>query len=518
MAQNDTAKNGNGGNLGFEADLFKAADKLRGNMEPSDYKHVALGLIFLKYISDAFEAKHKALLAEDAQAAEDKDEYLADNVFWVPKEARWSYLQANAKLPTIGTLIDDAMRAIEKDNESLKGVLPKDYARPALNKVMLGELIDLISGIALGAEGDKSKDILGRVYEYFLGQFAGAEGKRGGEFYTPRSVVRVLVEMLEPYSGRVYDPCCGSGGMFVQSEKFVQEHGGRIGDIAIYGQESNYTTWRLAKMNLAVRGIDSDIRWNNEGSFHKDELRDLKADYILANPPFNISDWGGDRLREDVRWKFGAPPVGNANYAWLQHIYHHLAPNGTAGVVLANGSMSASQSGEGDIRREMVEKDVVDCMVALPGQLFYSTQIPACLWFLARNKNPGNGWRDRRGEMLFIDARKLGGLVDRTRRELFEEDILRIANTYHAWRGGPAAGSYEDISGFCKSASLDDIRKQGHVLAPGRYVGAADGAEDDEPPAEKLARLSAQLRALFSENAQLEGAIKNVLTEIDNEC
>lgn len=517
MAQNETSKSGNGGNLGFEADLFKAADKLRGNMEPSDYKHVALGLIFLKYISDAFEAKHKALLAEDAQAAEDKDEYLADNVFWVPKEARWSYLQANAKLPTIGTLIDDAMRAIEKDNESLKGVLPKDYARPALNKVMLGELIDLISGIALGAEGDKSKDILGRVYEYFLGQFAGAEGKRGGEFYTPRSVVRVLVEMLEPYSGRVYDPCCGSGGMFVQSEKFVQEHGGRIGDIAIYGQESNYTTWRLAKMNLAVRGIDSDIRWNNEGSFHKDELRDLKADYILANPPFNISDWGGDRLREDVRWKFGAPPVGNANYAWLQHIYHHLAPNGTAGVVLANGSMSASQSGEGDIRREMVERDVVDCMVALPGQLFYSTQIPACLWFLARNKNPGNGWRDRRGEMLFIDARKLGGLVDRTRRELSEEDILRIANTYHAWRGGPTAGSYEDISGFCKSASLDDIRKQGHVLAPGRYVGAADGAEDDEPPAEKLARLSAQLRALFSENAQLEGAIKNVLTEIDNE-
>ncbi|AHB77232.1 class I SAM-dependent DNA methyltransferase [Pandoraea pnomenusa] len=518
MANGDTTtKNGNGGNLGFEAEMFKAADKLRGNMDPSDYKHVALGLIFLKYISDAFEAKHKALLAEDPQAAEDKDEYLADNVFWVPKEARWSHLQANAKLPAIGTLIDDAMRAIEKDNESLKGVLPKDYARPALNKVMLGELIDLISGIALNEEGDRSKDILGRVYEYFLGQFAGAEGKRGGEFYTPRSVVRVLVEMLEPYSGRVYDPCCGSGGMFVQSEKFVQEHGGRIGDIAIYGQESNYTTWRLAKMNLAVRGIDSDIRWNNDGSFHKDELRDLKADYILANPPFNISDWGGDRLREDVRWKFGVPPVGNANYAWLQHIVHHLAPNGTAGVVLANGSMSSSQSGEGDIRREMVENDVVDCMVALPGQLFYSTQIPACLWFLARNKNPGNGWRDRRGEVLFIDARKLGGLVDRTRRELAEEDIQRIADTYHAWRGEPGAGSYEDISGFCKSASLDDIRKHGHVLAPGRYVGAADGADDDEPSAEKLARLSAQLRALFSENAQLEEAIKNVLTEISNE-
>jgi len=455
MANPRAAKNGNGGYLGFEAELFKAADKLRGNMEPSDYKHVALGLIFLKYISDAFEAKHQALLAEDPAAAEDRDEYLADNVFWVPKEARWSHLQANAKLPTIGTLIDDAMRAIEKDNESLKGVLPKDYARPALNKVMLGELIDLISGIALGEDGSRSKDVLGRVYEYFLGQFAGAEGKRGGEFYTPRSVVRVLVEMLEPYSGRVYDPCCGSGGMFVQSEKFVQEHGGRIGDIAIYGQESNYTTWRLCKMNLAVRGIDSDIRWNNEGSFHKDELRDLRADFILANPPFNISDWGGERLREDVRWQFGVPPVGNANYAWLQHIYHHLAPNGTAGVVLANGSMSSNQSGEGEIRKAMLEADAVDCMVALPGQLFYSTQIPACLWFLARNKNTGKGLRDRRGQVLFIDARNLGVLVDRTRRELTDEEIKKIADTYHAWRGEKDAGQYADVPGFCKSATLD---------------------------------------------------------------
>lgn len=499
MAHNDATKNGNGGNLGFEAELFKAADKLRGNMEPSDYKHVALGLIFLKYISDAFEARHKALLAEDAQAAEDKDEYLADNVFWVPKEARWSHLQASAKLPSIGTLVDDAMRAIEKDNESLKGVLPKDYARPALNKVMLGELIDLISGIALNEKGDASRDILGRVYEYFLGQFAGAEGKRGGEFYTPRSVVRVLVEMLEPYSGRVYDPCCGSGGMFVQSEKFVQEHGGRIGDIAIYGQESNYTTWRLAKMNLAVRGIDSDIRWNNEGSFHKDELRDLKADYILANPPFNISDWGGDRLREDVRWQFGVPPVGNANYAWLQHIVHHLAPNGTAGVVLANGSMSSNTSGEGEIRQAMIEADVVDCMVALPGQLFYSTQIPACLWFLARNKNPGNGsaggLRDRRGQVLFIDARKLGVLVDRTRRELTDGEVNKIADTYHAWRGEKDAGNYVDVPGFCKSASLEDIRKHGHVLTPGRYVGAEEQADDGEPFTEKMTRLASQWRA-----------------------
>ena len=514
MAQNDTAKNGNGGNLGFEADLFKAADKLRGNMEPSDYKHVALGLIFLKYISDAFEAKHKALLTEDAQAAEDKDEYLADNVFWVPKEARWSHLQANAKLPTIGTLIDDAMRAIEKDNESLKGVLPKDYARPALNKVMLGELIDLISGIALNEEGDRSKDILGRVYEYFLGQFAGAEGKRGGEFYTPRSVVRVLVEMLEPYSGRVYDPCCGSGGMFVQSEKFVQEHGGRIGDIAIYGQESNYTTWRLAKMNLAVRGIDSDIRWNNEGSFHKDELRDLKADYILANPPFNISDWGGDRLREDVRWKFGTPPAGNANYAWLQHIYHHLAPNGTAGVVLANGSMSSNQSGEGDIRKAMLEADAVDCMVALPGQLFYSTQIPACLWFLARNKNPGKGLRDRRGQVLFIDARKMGVLVDRTRRELTDQEVQKIADTYHAWRGEKDAGEYADVAGFCKSASMEDIRKHGHVLTPGRYVGAAEQEDDGEPFEEKMLRLSAQWREQRAAAAKLDAAIEANLKEL----
>ncbi|EIN8658254.1 TPA: SAM-dependent DNA methyltransferase [Citrobacter freundii] len=514
MAQKDTAKNGNGGNLGFEADLFKAADKLRGNMEPSDYKHVALGLIFLKYISDAFEAKHNALLAEDAQAAEDKDEYLADNVFWVPKEARWSHLQANAKLPTIGTLIDDAMRAIEKDNESLKGVLPKDYSRPALNKVMLGELIDLISGIALNEEGDRSKDILGRVYEYFLSQFAGAEGKRGGEFYTPRSVVRVLVEMIEPYSGRVYDPCCGSGGMFVQSEKFVHEHGGRIGDIAIYGQESNYTTWRLAKMNLAVRGIDSDIRWNNEGSFHKDELRDLKADYILANPPFNISDWGGDRLREDVRWKFGEPPVGNANYAWLQHIYHHLAPNGKAGVVLANGSMSSSQSSEGDIRKAMLEADAVDCMVALPGQLFYSTQIPACLWFLTRNKNPGKGLCDRRGQVLFIDARKLGVLVDRTRRELTDEEVQKISDTYHAWRGEEDAGEYADIAGFCKSASMDEIRKHGHVLTPGRYVGATEQEDDDEPFEEKMLRLYAQWRGYRTTAAKLDAAIEANLKEL----
>lgn len=505
------AKSGNDATLGFEAQLFLAADKLRKNLEPSDYKHVALGLIFLKHISNAFEAKREALLAEDPTAAEDPDEYLAENVFWVPKEARWSHLQANAKLPSIGKLIDEAMATIESANPGLKGVLPKDYNRPALDKVMLGELIDLISGIALGEPGDKAKDLLGRVYEYFLGGFAGSEGKRGGEFYTPRSVVGVLVEMLEPYKGRVYDPCCGSGGMFVQSEKFVESHGGRIGDIAIYGQESNYTTWRLAKMNLAVRGIDADIRWNNEGSFHRDELKDLRFDYILANPPFNVSDWGGERLREDSRWKYGVPPVGNANYAWLQHILWHLAPNGTAGVVLANGSMSSAQSGEDVIRRAMIEADVVDCMVALPGQLFYSTQIPACLWFLARNKNPGGKLRDRRGEVLFIDARKLGSLVDRTRREFSGDDIGKIAETYHAWREGR---EYEDVPGFCKSAQLDEIRGHNHVLTPGRYVGAADVEDDDLPFFERFAALRIKLDEHFAEADNLTKTIRSNLSRV----
>jgi type I restriction enzyme M protein len=505
---------GNGASLGFEAQLFQAADKLRKNLEPSDYKHVALGLIFLKHISLAFEAKRAALLAEDPTAAEDPDEYLAENVFWVPKEARWSHLQASARQTAIGKIIDDAMGAIEAHNPGLKGVLPKDYNRPALDKVMLGELIDLISGIATGEAGDTAKDLLGRVYEYFLGGFAGSEGKRGGEFYTPRSVVRVLVEMLEPYKGRVYDPCCGSGGMFVQSEKFVTEHGGRIGDIAIYGQESNYTTWRLAKMNLAVRGIDADIRWNNEGSFHKDELKDLRFDHILANPPFNISDWGGERLREDARWVFGAPPAGNANYGWLQHIWWHLAPGGTAGVVLANGSMSSGQSGEDVIRRAMVEADAMDCMVALPGQLFYSTQIPACLWFLARNKNPGGGWRDRRGEVLFIDARKLGALVDRTRRELSDEDIARIAGTYHAWRGETDAGAYADVAGFCKAATLEEIRAHSHVLTPGRYVGAADIEDDELSFVDRFASLRETLERQFTHGESLSGVIRDRLTKV----
>jgi len=458
---------------------------------------------------EPFELKRQQLLAEYPEDAEDPDAYLAENVFWVPADARWSHLQANAKQTTIGKLIDEAMIAIEKVNPTLKGVLPKDYGRPALNAVMLGELIDMISGIALGEGKDRARDLLGRVYEYFLSQFAGSEGKRGGEFYTPRSVVGTMVEMLEPYKGRVYDPCCGSGGMFVQSEKFVEAHGGRLGDIAIYGQESNYTTWRLCKMNLAVRGIDADIKWNSEGTFHKNELPDLRADVILANPPFNISDWGGERLREDGRWKFGTPPAGNANYAWLQHILHHLAPSGTAGVVLANGSMSSTQSGEGEMRKAMIEGEVVDCMIALPGQLFYSTQIPACLWFLAKDKSNGiarsRKLRDRRGEVLFIDARKLGFMVDRTRKEFSDADVAQIAETYHAWRLGEG---YADIPGFCKSASLEEIRGHGHVLTPGRYVGAEAAEADDVPFAERFAGLQEVLEEQFAEAEALTATIR----------
>ena len=518
-------KKTNGGDFGFEAELFKAADKLRGNMEPSDYKHVALGLIFLKHISDSFEAKREALLEEYPEGAEDPDEYAADNVFWVPKEARWSHLQANAKQNGIGRLIDEAMLAIEKRNETLKAVLPKEYARPALNAVMLGELIDLVSSMTLGARKGESRDLLGRVYEYFLGQFAGSEGKRGGEFYTPRSVVRVMVNMIEPYKGRIYDPCCGSGGMFVQSEKFAEAHEGRLGDIAVYGQESNYTTWRLCKMNLAVRGIDADIKWNSEGSFHKDELRDLKADYVLANPPFNISDWGGDRLREDVRWKYGVPPAGNANFAWVQHIVHHLAPAGVAGVVLANGSMSSTQNSEGAIRQALIEgapgaPGVVDCMVALPGQLFHSTQIPVCLWFLARDKSNGIAknvkLRDRRGEILFIDARELGHMVDRTRKEFSDADIDKITRAYHAWRGEGEAGAYADVPGFCKSATLEEIKSRGYVLTPGRYVVAKDLEDDDVPFAERLLSLRAVLEEQLDQAEKMSADIRAAFGRISD--
>lgn len=510
------------GDLEFAADLFKAADKLRGNLEPSEYKHVVLGLIFLKYISDAFDILHRKLAEDEYADEEDPEEYLAENVFWVPQEARWEYLRANAKRSDIqrpdgkkvalGGLIDRAMEAIENipTNETLKGVLPKNYARPTLNKVMLGELIDLFSDVGLHDGTDRARDLLGRVYEYFLSGFASSEGKRGGEFFTPRSVVRTLVEMLEPFEGRVYDPCCGSGGMFVQSEKFIEDHGGRRDAISVYGQEINHTTWRLAKMNLAVQGIDADIRWNNEGSFHRDELPDLRADFILANPPFNISDWGGGRLRADVRWEFGTPPVGNANFAWLQHIYHHLAPRGTAGVVLANGSMSSQQSGEDDIRKAMIEADAIDAMVALPGQLFYSTQIPACLWILAKDKN-ANGHRDRRGEILFIDARDLGFMIDRVQREFRPTDIDKIAGAYHRWRNKDHYEAYEDIPGFCKSASLGEVRETGLVLTPGRYVGSAELEEDGVPFEEKLTVLRASLGLQFEESERLSAAISDNL-------
>jgi len=532
------AKADKGGDLGFEAELFKAADKLRGNLEPSEYKHVALGLIFLKYISEAFEAQYERLQAEDYADPEDPEEYLAANVFWVPQEARWSNLQANAKLQEIeyfdvatkqtkkgdiGGLIDNAMEAIEQANVAvLKDVLPKTYARPQLDKTMLGELIDLFSNIDLMHKHGEAKDLLGRAYEYFISEFAGAEGKRGGEFFTPPSVVKTLVEMLEPYSGRVYDPCCGSGGMFVQASKFIVAHANARDvdeakrQIAIYGQERNHTTWRLCKMNLAVRGIDADIKWNNEGSFLRDEFPQLKFDYVMANPPFNISDWWQGSLDGDARWTHGTPPQGNANFAWLQHILHHLAPRGTAGVVLANGSMSSQQSGEGEIRKAMIEADVVDCMVALPGQLFYSTQIPACLWFLARDKS-ANGHRDRRGEILFIDARKMGHMVDRTRRELSEADIQTIADTYHRWRGKPETVAalglepYADQAGFCRAASLEEVRGHGHVLTPGRYVGAAYIEDDGTAFAERFAALRAKLMEQFAAGRDLEKAIATSL-------
>lgn len=525
-AKKSGEKQGNGANLGFEAKLWQAADKLRNNMDAGEYKHVVLGLIFLKYISDAFE-EHRASLEKEVSdpksewyvkeptarygALEDRDAYLADNIFWVPKVARWSHLQAHAKQSTIGKLIDDAMVAIEHDNKVLKGVLPKDYARPALDKQRLGELIDLIGTIGLGDRESRSKDILGRVYEYFLGQFANAEGKKGGQFYTPQCVVKVLVEMLAPYKGRVFDPCCGSGGMFVQSERFAEAHGGRIGDISVYGQESNNTTWRLAKMNLAIRGIDVNLGPENAGSFHRDLHPDLKADYILANPPFNDSDWGGERLKEDKRWKYGIPPAGNANFAWVQHFIHHISPTGIAGFVLANGSMSSNQSGEGEIRKNIIEADLVDCMVALPGQLFYTTQIPVCLWFLARDRK-NSRFRDRRGQVLFIDARKMGKMIDRTHRELTDEDIARIADTFHSWRGDKECKKkYKDVLGFSKSATLEEIRQHGHVLTPGRYVGAEEVEDDGEPFEEKMKHLSEKLRQQFAESAKLE---KTILTNL----
>ncbi|TKC97995.1 type I restriction-modification system subunit M [Polyangium fumosum] len=519
MAKTNAAKQPTeGGGVGdYKATLWAAADKLRNNLDAAEYKHVVLGLIFLKYISDAFEEKHAALAADaDAGAdPEDPDEYRAENVFWVPQEARWSFLSDRATQSTIGKLVDEAMLAIERENPALKDVLPKQYARPALDKQRLGELIKLIGDIGFKDKASRGRDVLGDVYMYFLGHFAAAEGKRGGQFYTPKCIVELLVEMLAPYKGRVFDPCCGSGGMFVHSEKFVEEHGGRIGDISIYGQESNPTTWRLAKMNLAIRQIDGNLGGEWADSFHRDLHKDLKADYILANPPFNDSDWGGARLREDARWKYGIPPVGNANFAWVQNFIHHLAPSGVAGFVLANGSMSSQQSGEGEIRKNIVAADLVDCMVALPGQLFDSTQIPVCLWILARDKKNGLGERGKRlknrsGKVLFIDARQKGTMVDRVLRTLTESDIAEIAGAYHAFRGD-AKGKYADVPGFCKVATLEEIKGHDYVLTPGRYVGAEAEEEDEEPFEEKIVRLARTLREQMAHGVKLDAIIERNL-------
>ena len=507
-------KESNGANVGFEEALWAAADKMRNNMDPSEYKHVVLGLIFLKYISDSFEEVYKKITEDEDHyegQQEDKDAYLAENVFWVPQEARWEFLKANAKKPEIGKLLDDAMIAIEKDNPSLKGVLTKNYARPDLDKVRLGELIDKISTVGIGDKESRSKDILGRVYEYFLGRFASAEGKGGGEFFTPQSVVKLLVRMLEPYKGRIYDPCCGSGGMFVQSEKFVEAHGGQTNDLAIYGQESNPTTWRLCKMNLAIRGIEGNLGSQNADSFHDDLHKDLKADYILANPPFNISDWGGERLKDDVRWKYGTPPAGNANYAWIQHMIHHLAPTGIAGFVLANGSLSSNTSGEGEIRKSLIKKGLVNCIVAMPSQLFYTTQIPACLWFVSRDRYD-HKFRNRHDEILFIDARKMGSMVTRKNRELTEEDLNKISETYHKWR--TIDGKYEDVKGFCKAAKIEEVEKNGFVLTPGRYVGSDFVEEDDEVFEEKMAKYTKELSGQFKQSKELEERIKKNLKSI----
>jgi type I restriction enzyme M protein len=489
-------------NLGFEDKLWAAADKLRGHMDASEYKHVVLGLIFLKYISDAFEELRSSLERDPGSNPDDRDYYLADNVFWVPEEARWSGpsgIQARARSAAIGNAIDQAMNAIEKENSSLRGVLPKDYGRSTLDKIRLGDLVDLISTIGLGDAASRSKDILGRVYEYFLGKFAAAEGKSGGEFYTPQCIVKLLVAMLEPFRGRVFDPCCGSGGMFVSSERFVEEHGGRRDDLAIYGQESNPTTWKLARMNLAIRGIDANLGPEPADSFHRDLHPHLKADFLLANPPFNMSDWGGERLRDDRRWVYGTPPAGNANYAWIQHFISHLSPTGVAGFVMANGSMSSNQSGEGEIRKNIVEKDLVDCMIALPPQLFYTTGIPVCLWFLARDKK-NHKLRDRQRETLFIDARKLGQMIDRTHRELTDEEIAEIARVYHAWRGEKEAGKYEDKPGFCRSARTEEIESHSYVITPGRYVGATEEGNDDEPFVQKMKRLTTNLERVIRES------------------
>ncbi len=500
----------------FEVTLFKAADKLRKNMDAAEYKHIVMGLIFLKYISDSFEALHNKLLEGKGEAKgadpEDSDEYRAENVFFVPPAARWSYLHSRAKQPSIGKDVDDAMEAIEKENTTLKGILPKVYARPNLDKAALGGLIDLIGNVGISTEAEESKDILGRVYEYFLGQFASAEGKKGGQFYTPKSIVRLMVEMTEPYHGRVFDPACGSGGMFIMSEKFVEEHKGKLSDISIYGQDSNQTTYRLCRMNLALHGIDgSQVKWNNEGSFLNDLHKDLKADFILANPPFNDSDWSGELLQKDGRWKYGVPSSSNANFAWLQHMVYHLSPKGIMACVLANGSLSSQSSNEGEIRKQLVDNDLVDCIVGLPKQLFYNTGIPACIWFISR-KRLGNGDRKRTGEILFIDANETGYMTDRTHRAFNEEDIAKLAGTYHKWSG--KSGKYKDVKGFCKSASMEEIRKHNYVLTPGRYVGIEEQEDDGIPFEEKMAGFLGELKEQMAEEKRLDKEIVKQLSNI----
>jgi type I restriction enzyme M protein len=494
------------GNGKFEAALFKTADKLRKNIDAAEYKNVVLGLIFLKYISDSFQELYDQLAQDEFSDPEDHDEYIAENVFFVPKDARWNNLQAKAKLPTIGVDIDNAMSAIEKENRELKNVLPKVFGKPNLDKAALGQLIDLISDIELKAETDDTKDLLGRIYEYFLGEFASAEGKKGGQFYTPKAIVKLMVELIEPYKGRVYDPACGSGGMFVMSEKFVAEHQGNIQDITIYGQESNQTTWKLSKMNLAIRRINSQfVAWNTEGSFLRDAHPDLKADYILANPPFNQKEWGQEILQEDARWKYGIPPKGNANFAWMQHMLYHLAPHGVMATVLANGSLSSNTSGEGQIRQNIVKADLVECIIALPKQLFYNTGIPATIWILRR------GRQVRHGETLFIDASEMGYMRDRTHRDFKLEDIERIVQTYHNWRNG---NGYADVKGFCKSAVRAEIEKHRFVLTPGRYVGIPDEEDDGVPFADKMAALTATLAAQMEREKALDAEIKAQLAKI----